>query len=87
MTDISRSLAVAHNDDDPDGVSVRPADLLSRVRVDRVQFLSYAHDSDAHKRSVRRLHDLLREAGLRATLDQLHDGQDCKGWTRRHRRV
>ena len=49
-------------------------------------FLSYAHESAEHRRDVRRLHDLLFEAGIAAILDEVHQEQvdelDWPLWTR-----
>jgi WD40 repeat protein len=47
-------------------------------------FVSYAHESNAHRADVRRLHDLLAAAGLAPILDVFHDepGRDWALWMR-----
>ncbi|HBL28414.1 MAG TPA: hypothetical protein DD490_16400 [Acidobacteria bacterium] len=47
-----------------------------------VVFLSYSHDSDAHREKVLGLAERLRQDGLNAQVDQYVDGTPEQGWPR-----
>lgn len=45
-------------------------------------FISYSHDSDAHRTFVRELANLLRQKGLDCLIDQYINGSPEQGWVR-----
>ena len=62
-------------------VANRTDGLPSMDRVPRV-FLSYSHDSDAHRERVLALSEPLRQDGIDTILDQYVNGTPPEGWPR-----
>jgi SEFIR domain len=56
-----------------------PADHAASTTTPKV-FISYAHDSDAHRRRIRALSDQLRTEGVDCEIDQYVAGSPPEGW-------
>jgi SEFIR domain-containing protein len=63
-------------------MSAVPEGTAAGVARSQVVFISYSHDSDAHKEKVLRLAERLRQDGLDAQLDRYVNGTPEQGWPR-----
>ena len=71
-----------------EAVTTTETATMIRAESDTKVFISYSHDSKAHKQAVRQLADRLRADGLVCEIDQFVHGGPAEGWPRwMHRQV